>query len=200
MKQFAIVLASTLLGVLGALLVYDYWVVQPREARIGLDLTQARADARAMAQSAKVDLEHVREQAGQITQEVDASVERSVAGAREALDGQAREIERRRLANDALARAAFYKTAIAESYMSNGAWPADAASIGFADRTAHAGGAVTAIDVARDGVVVVSLTDELAPGAKVRLIPSANGDSWMIKWRCEAEGFDEFKRLVPACR
>lgn len=200
MKQFAIILFATLAGVLAALLIHDRLIVQPREQRIALDLAQTRADSSAMAAAAQVDLSQTRAAASQITEAVDASVERSVSTARAAFDAQADELERRRLAADVLARAGQFKLALAESYMNHGEWPVTWERAGLGDPASYAGGAVSAIELGEQGRIVITLNGALAKGAKVDLVPTVHPNSGNIEWRCEVQGYDEFRRLVPACR
>jgi len=189
MKQFTITLAAALLGVLVALLLYDYFVVQPR----------ATAQAEAATKAAEVSLTKARAEADDIAANLNASIDRSVSGAREAMDAQATEQDKRRLAADALNRAAMFKVALSEYYMSTGKWPADAREAGLGPAESFAGGAVSRIDVGDNGAVIVTLNDTLAAGAKIRLQPNVNPQSGMINWRCSTEGADALRRYLPAC-
>ena len=189
MKQFTITLAAALLGVLVALLLYDYFVVQPR----------ATAQAEAATKAAEVSLTKARAEADDIAANLDASIDRSISGAREAMDEQAAEQDKRRLAADALNRAAMFKVALSEYYMSTGKWPADAREAGLGPAESFAGGAVSRIDVGANGAVIVTLNDTLAAGAKIRLQPNANPQSGMINWRCSTEGADALRRYLPVC-
>lgn len=190
MKQFAITLAAALIGVLAALLLYDRFVVQPRTAE-HLD---------ALTKAAEVNLAKAHTEADKIATNLDASIDRSVSGAREAMDAQATEQDKRRLAADALNRAAMFKVALSEYYMSTGKWPASAQEAGLGTAESFAGGAVSRIDVGANGMVVITLNDTLAVGAKIRLTPDANPQSGMINWRCNTEGAEALRRYLPACK
>ena len=190
MKQFAITLAAALLGVLAALLLYDHFVVQPRAA--------AQADA--LTKATEVNLSKARTEADNIAGNLDASIERSVSGAREALDAQAAEQDKRRLATDALNRAAMLKLALSEYYVSTGKWPANAQQAGLGAGESFAGGAVSRIEVGPNGAIIVTLNDTLAAGARIRLQPDANLQSGTINWRCSTEGAEALRRYLPACK
>ena len=100
MKQFILTLVAALIGGFLALLGYDRFIVQPREA--------AAIKAKAPA-NAQVDLGRARTEAQQVAAEVEASVQRSVEGAREAMDAQAKEMDRRGLIVDAASRATMFE-------------------------------------------------------------------------------------------
>lgn len=190
MRQSAITLAAALLGVLAALLLYDRFVVQPRAA--------AQADA--LTKATEVNLAKARTEADDIAGNLDASIERSISGAREALDAQATEQDKRRLATDALNRAAMFKLALSEYYVSTGKWPANAREAGLGPAESFAGGAVSRIDVGTNGTIIVTLNDTLAAGARIRLQPDANLQGGMINWRCSTEGAEALRRYLPACK
>ena len=185
-RTFFVVLLAALLGVGGALLAYDHFVVQPRaaEAEAGL----------------RLDLKQAREQAQQITDEMQASVEQNVAGAQQAMDAQAREQHMRRLASDAVARVAMFKAAIAEHYMSNGAWPGDPGAAGLPAPGATAGGAVRAIRLGNHGMVDVELGAPFPDGSGFALTPNMRGDGASIEWRCSSRGDPNLPRYLPECR
>ena len=188
MKHFATTLAAALVGVLIALLLYDRLVVQPRDA----------AHAGALAKATEINLAKARVEADAITANLDASVERSVNGAREAMDAQAGDEDKRRLATEALNRAAMFKVALSEYYMSNGHWPASAQEAGLGAPGSFAGGAVARIDVGANGVVVVTLNDRLVRGATIRLTPEITR-SGLVDWHCNVPGTDVLRRYLPAC-
>ena len=190
MKHFATTVAAALVGVLIALLLYDRLVAQPRDA--------ARADA--LAKATEINLAKAHVEADAITAKLDASVERSVSGARAALDAQAGDEDKRRLANEALGRASMVRVALSEYYMSNGRWPANAREAGLGTPESFAGGAVARIDVGANGVVVVALDDTLAQGARIRLTPAANPRTYAVDWQCSTEGADALRRYLPGCR
>ena len=189
MKQFAIILAAVLIGVLGALLLYDLLVLKPRGDALAETLTS----------TALVDLANARSDAQVIAQDLDAAVDRSVTDAQVAMDEQASEQERRRLATEALNRASMFKVAIAEYYMSMGKWPTSSEDAGLGPPASFAGGAVARIDIGAEGVITIALTEALAAGGRIRLTPQADPQSYVIDWRCSHEGDDSLRRYLPAC-
>jgi type IV pilus assembly protein PilA len=189
MRHFAITLAAAVLGMLIALLLYDRLVVQPRDA--------ARADA--IAKATEINLAKAHSEADTIAANLDAQVQRSVSSAREAMDAQAGDEDKRRLARAALDRAAMFKVALSEYYMSNGHWPASAQEAGLGAPGSFAGAAVARIDVGANGVVVVTLNDRLVRGATVRLTPEITS-SGLVDWHCSVPGNDVLRRYLPACR
>lgn len=190
MKQFFATLVAALVGVSLALLLYDRFVVQPRAAK----------DADALARATEINLRKARAEASAIAGNLDASIDQSVSEARDALDAQAGEQDKRRLAADALNRAAVFRVALSEYYVSTGKWPADARQAGLASPESFAGGPVSRIDVGTNGAVIVSLDESLAAGAKIRLRPDADPESGVIDWRCSIEGTATLQRYLPACR
>ena len=185
-RTFFVALIAALLGVGGALMAYDHFVVQPRaaEAEAGL----------------RLDLQQAREQAQQITDQMQASVEQNVASAQQAMDAQAREQEMRRLARDALARAAPFKTALAEHYMSQGAWPGDPGAAGLPTPDATAGGAVQAIRLGSRGLVDITLGAPFPDGSGLALTPEVRADGASIEWHCASRGDLALPRYLPECR
>ncbi len=190
MKQFLATIVAALVGVSLALLLYDRFVVQPRAAK----------DADELAQATEINLHKARAEADAIAGNLDASIDKSISDARKALDAQAGEQDKRRLAADAVNRAAMFKVALSEYYVSTGNWPADARQAGLAPPESFAGGAVSRIDVGANGAVIVSLDESLVAGAKIRLRPQANPESGVIDWRCSIEGTATLQRYLPACR
>ncbi len=185
-RTFLVVLVAALLGVGGALLAYDHFVVLPRAAQDEAGL--------------RLDLKQAREQAQQITDEMQASVQRNVDGAQQAMDAQAQEQEMRRLARDALTRAALFKTALAEHYMSNGAWPGDPGSAGLPAPDATVGGAVHAIRLGDAGLIDIELGAPFPPGSGLALTPRARTDGSAIEWTCASRGDPALRRYLPECR
>jgi hypothetical protein len=183
MKNFAITFFAAVLGLLLALFVYDRLVLAPRiaEATAAPALGEARNEAKA------------------ISDELDASVKKTVEGAKQAMSDQASEADRRRLAMDALVRATGFKVAVTEYYMSNMAWPITAKDVGLEPPGTYAGGAVTSIALAGQGAIVVSINDVFSPASTIRMTPRANG-SGMIDWRCSVEGSNELRRYLLACK
>jgi hypothetical protein len=189
MKQFALMLVAALLGVFGALWLYDRIVLQPRSEALGESLSR----------TLQTDLTRARGEAQQIASDLDAAVDRSVQGAQQAMIEQASEMERRRLAAEALTRASTFKVALAEHYMTTGKWPASAHDVGLGPPESYAFGAVTAIAIGRDGEVTVTVNDALAQGGRIRLIPKVDPQTYIVDWRCVTEGGDALRRYLPAC-
>lgn len=190
MKQFAIILTAVLIGVLGALLLYDLLVLKPRGDALAETLTM----------TAKVDLANARDEAQGIAENLDAAVDRSVSDAQQAMDAQAQEQERRRLATEAVNRASMFKVAIAETYMSTGQWPANAQAAGLGPPASYAGGAVKGIELGQKGTITIALSDPFAVGSKVQLVPRVDPQSYVVDWRCSLEGDESLPRYLPACQ
>ncbi len=198
MKTFLLTFLAVLLAASLALFVYDRFVLVPRMQQAG--------------QEARVNLDEARAEARQIVEELDASLENTVAETTEALDEQHVREELRRaelaaqarlqtevaLAAEALMRANMIKMAVAEHYMSMGDWPSGLADLGLGVPTDHAGGSVASIAIEPDGAIAIALTDEVAPGAMLRLVPQARR-SGQIEWTCRARGYPAASR-IPACR
>lgn len=193
MKQFLLTLVAVLVGGFLALLAYDRLVVAPREA------AQSRATvAEAAKGQAQVDLTVARAEAKQVASEVEASVQRSVASAKSAMNAQATEMNKRALLGEAVSRATMFKVAMTEYYQTNGQWPADADEAGLPTSTEMRGGAVAGIDFDRSGTIRVSLTEPY-PGSAILLVPQV-GASGMIDWRCELEGDASMREALTRCR
>lgn len=183
MKNFAVTFFAAALGLLVVLFIYDRLVLAPRitEATAAPALGEARNEAKA------------------ISDELDASVKKSVEGAKQAMSDQANEADRRRLANDALVRAQAFKVSVTEFYLTNMAWPTTAKDIGLDAPGAYAGGAVTGIALGSQGAIVVSIDDTFSPASTIRMTPRAN-TTGMIDWRCVVDGSDELRRYLLACK
>ena len=190
MKQFILTLVAALIGGFLALLGYDRFIVQTREA--------AAIKAKAPA-NAQVDLGRARTEAQQVAAEVEASVQRSVEGAREAMDAQAKEMDRRGLIVDAASRATMFRVSLTEYYQVNGRWPTDADEAGLPAPTEVRGGAAREIRLGGQGVVTVTMDERFPDGSKIVLRPTANAASGMIDWACEVKG-DELKQSLPRCK
>ncbi len=185
MKQFVITFAAVLLAVAVALLGYDYFIVKPRAAL--------------QAETVQVDLKNAQTLAKNIAHDLDAAVTQSVSNANDTMNAQAGELQQRALVADAIARGSMFKTALAEYFMSNGQWPKNHAESGMAKPESYAGGAVSSISIEGKGVVIITLNDKIETGAKIKLIPEANEQSYMINWHCSSEGSEALKRHLPAC-
>lgn len=185
MKSLALSLLGTLLGVALALLLYDRFVVQPREAR--------------RAEAATVDLSRAADQAKKITDSVDASVKRSVDSAQQAFEAQAADQNKRRMLAEAVAQTQMYKVALTESFMSNGQWPAKASEAGLPQNNRKAGGAIRDIAVGQSGTITVSFDDNFAEGALFQLVPQADPDTYQGSWQCKTSGDPDLKRYLPDC-
>ncbi len=196
MKQFVITLIAVLVGGFLALLGYDRFIVQPREA------AAVNAEAAAKVQTpadAQVDLTQARAQAQQVAAEVEASVQRSVQGARDTMDAQAKDMDRRGLAVEAASRATMFRVALTEYYQTNGGWPRDADEAGLPAPTEMRGGAVREITLGANGVVTVKLDERFPAGSTIVLRPTANTAAGTVDWVCEVKG-DGLKQALPRCK
>ncbi len=185
MKPLAFSLLGSLFGVVLALVLYDRFIVQPREA--------LRAEA------ATVNLSRAAEQAKKITDSVDASVKRSVDSARQAFEAQAADQDKRRMVAEAVAQTQMYKVALTESFMSNGQWPAKASEAGLPQSNSKAGGAVRDIAVGQRGTITVTFDGNFAEGALFQLVPQADSDTYQVRWQCRTSGDPDLKRYLPDC-
>jgi hypothetical protein len=183
LRPFVFGLGGAVIGVAAVIFAYDRFVVAPREA--------------ARLQEVKVNLAQGRTDAQEIAVKLDASVDRSLDRAREGLDAMASEQDKARLANDALGRAAMYRTALSEVYMSNGAWPANADAAGIPRFDAAAPGVVQDIVVGESGTVTIMLRAPFA-GSRFVLTPRASTDG-TIAWSCRPEGDAALQRYARAC-
>ena len=184
LRPFVFGLAGAVIGVGALLFAYDRFIVAPREA--------------ARVQEVKVNLAEGRTEAQQIASDLDQAVDRSVDKARAGMDDVAREKNDAALANDALARASMYRVALSEAYMSNGAWPANAAAAGLPTFDADAPGAVRDIVVGGNGTVTVELREPFADSRYV-LTPRVGSDM-SVQWSCRSEGDERLRRYTPACK
>lgn len=201
-NRIPVIFVTVVVAVVVVLFAYDRSVVAPRLAALG--------------ETQRVSLGAARDEATQIAAELDASVERSVADAQAAMDAQAAEVDARRTADaeraaaelakyrgnaqaaEVLSRAAMLKTALAEYYLSMGAWPPDMAAIGLGAPDDFAGGPVARIDLEPDGVIAVRTTDDVAKGGIVRLMPEAR-PTGMIEWTCRASNYPAMAS-IEACK
>lgn len=185
MKQLAISLFGTLLGIGLALFLYDHFIVQPREAR--------------RAEAATVNFSQAAEQAKKITASVDASVKQSIDSAQQAFEAQAADQNKRRMAAEAIAQTQIYKVALTESFMSNGKWPAKASDAGLQQVNEKVGGAIRNISVGDHGTITVTFDGNFAEGALFQLIPQADSDTYQVRWQCRTSGDPDLKRYLPDC-
>lgn len=185
MKQFAITFSAVLLAATLALLAYDHFFVKPRAAL--------------QAEAVQVDLSKAKLEAQNIADNLDAAVTKTISNANETMNTQTGEMQQRALAADAIARGSMFKTALAEYFMTNGQWPKTHAESGLARPESYAGGAVSSISVGEKGNVIILLTEKIESGAKIRLIPEANEQSYVINWHCTTEGSEALKRYLSAC-
>ena len=185
MKPLALSLLGTLLGVVLALLLYDRFIVQPREAM--------------RAEAATVDLSRAADQAKKITDSVDASVKRSVTSAQQAFEAQAADQNKRRMVAEAVAQTQMYKVALTESFMSSGQWPAKASDAGLPQINSKAGGAIRDIAVGQRGTITVTFDGNFAEGALFQLVPQADPDTYQVRWQCRTSGDPDLKRYLPDC-
>ena len=185
MKQLMLSLLGTLLGVGIALLAYDHFVLQPREA--------------ARSAAATVNLAQLADDARRITEGVDASVRKSVDSAQHAFDAQAADQNKRRMAAEAIAQTQLYKVALTESFMANGKWPARASEAGLQQDSTDVGGAIRKISVGDRGKVTVTFDGNFSEGARFELIPYADPSTYQVQWQCRTSGDADLKRYLPRC-
>lgn len=185
MKPLMLSLLGTLFGVVLALLLYDRFIVQPREAM--------------RAEAAIVDLSRTAEQAKKITDSVDASIKQSVDSAQQAFEAQAADQNKRRMVAEAVAQTQVYKVALTESFMSNGQWPAKASDAGLPQNNSKAGGAIRDIAVGQRGTITVTFAGDFAEGALFQLVPHADPDTYQVRWQCRTSGDEDLKRYLPDC-
>ena len=183
LRPFVFGFTGAVVAVAALLFAYDRFVVQPREA--------------ARMQEVKVDLAQGRTEAQEIAGELDQSVDRTLERARTGFDELASDQDKARLAIDAVSRASMVRVALTEAYMSNGAWPANAADAGLPPFDASGHGAVQAIDVGANGVVTVVLRAPFE-GSRFVLAPRVGSDM-TVEWSCRSEGDAALRRYVPAC-
>lgn len=198
MKQFLLTLAAVLVGGFLALLGYDRFVVQPREA------AEAKRVETVAQAATPVDLGKARAEAREVAAEVEASVQRSVENARATMAAQATEMDRRSLIADAVQRVTMFRVALTEYRMANGRWPQDAEDAGLPPPADMRGGAVRTVTLGEQGVVTVALDERFgkdgARGGSIVLRPTANAATGQVDWACEVEGDDEIRRALPRCK
>lgn len=194
MKSFLSMFVACALALAVVLFVHDVFVAQPREARV-LAAQQAALDAAATA-----GFSGQREEAAKVADALNASIDRSIGNARDAMARDAAAADTRARIADGLNRAAMFKLAVAETYMSTGRWPQQASDAGLGAPEDYAAGAVAGIALGADGVVTIRYTAVVADAAAIRLIPSARADMGSVDWRCEADGFADKSLLPTVCR
>lgn len=195
MKQFVLTLIAVLVGGFLALLAYDRFVVAPREA----EAARAAAGERERQRVAP-DMREAQQQARDIAGEVEASVERSLDRAREGLDAQAKEIDRRGLILDAVQRATMFRVALTEFHQTNGRWPVDADDAGLPAPEEMRGGAVRSVEIGRGGTVTIALDANFAPDSRIVLEPRVAEAGGRIDWRCRVAGDRLLKQTLPRCQ
>jgi hypothetical protein len=194
MKQFILTLIAVLVGGFLALLAYDRFVVAPREAE-----AVRVAAAERERQRVEPDLREAQQQAREIAGEVEASVERSLDRAREGLDAQAKEVDRRGLILDAVQRATMFRVALTEFHQTNGRWPVDADDAGLPAPEEMRGGAVRSVEIGRGGTVTIALDANFAPDSRIVLEPRVAEAGGHIDWRCRVSGDRLLKHTLPRC-
>lgn len=197
MKQFILTLVAVLVGGFIALLGYDRFVVEPREA------AAAKAEAAALAEAqmkSPLDLSRARNEAKAVAAEVEASVQRSVESARQTMDAQAAEMNQRGLVADAVQRATMFRVALTEYYQTNGRWPTDADEAGLPSPSEMRGGAVRTVTLGAQGAVTIALDDRFGAGSVIVLKPDANAASGIVDWNCEVKGDRALKQAMPRCK
>jgi len=197
MKQFILTLVAVLIGGFMALMGYDRFVVEPREAATAKAEAAALAEAQAKSQP---DLRRARTEAKEVAAEVEASVQRSVDNARQTMDAQAAEMNQRGLVSDAVQRAAMFRAALTEYYLTNGRWPTDADEAGLPSPSEMRGGAVRTVTIGAQGAVTIALDDRFGAGSVIVLKPDANAASGIVDWNCEVKGDRALKQAMPRCK
>jgi hypothetical protein len=187
MKQSAIAFAAILCAAAPALFSYGYFIMKPRAAAqttvVQVDLTKAQ----------------IQDQAQGIANNLDAAVTKTMSKLSDTMGTPSSEMQQGALAADALARASSFKVMIAEYYLSHNQWPKYHADLGMAKPESYAGGAVDSISVEEKGIVVILLNDKIQSGAKIKLIPELNEQSFVFNWYCTTEGSDTLKRHLTMC-
>ena len=89
------------------------------------------------------------------------------------------------------------KTAVAEYYASEGAWPASNADAGLAAAADIKGNAVVSVTVTTDGTITVVYNTKVESGDTLVLVPDDATGS--ITWTCNTGSVDN-KYLPSACR
>ncbi len=182
MKQFALIAFAAFTGVLAALLLYYLLVTKP-----GIQSEFARMD-------------QVRDEARNVGRELERAADESVTRARDGFESQAEEMRHRALLATALAAGQSAKVAVTESWMTMGAWPSGPADIGWAEPSAYANDAARGVAIEGGGVIRIDLTDAVAKGATIRLVPIADERTGMVKWHCELQGAADLLRFIPQCK
>lgn len=182
MKQFAVIAFAAFTGVLAALLLYYLLVTKP-----GIQSEFERMD-------------QVRDEARSVGRELENAADESVTRAREGFESQAAEMRRRALLATALAAGQGAKVAVTESWMTMGTWPSGPADIGWAEPSAYANDGATGVAIETGGVIRIDLTDAVAKGASIRLVPTAVESSGVVNWRCELQGGADLLRFITQCK
>lgn len=195
MKTLLISVVGSLLGLLLGLLAYDHFIAQPREARLLASMHAMFEDAA----KAWPDVNAQREEAVRIAAELDASVGRSLDGARQVLDNEAAAVEQRAALANGLMRASLPKVMLAEHYMSMGTWPTTASELGLSEAHTRAAGAVRSIALGTEGTLEIVYGSPLPDGTTLRLQPVVD-EVGGFEWRCEASGLDDRSLLPLQCR
>lgn len=195
MKQFLLTLAAVLVGGFLALLGYDRFIVQPREAG-----EAKRVETTAETAAVPIDMGKARADAREVAAEVEASVQRSVDNARATMTAQASEMDRRSLIADAVQRVSMFRVALTEYHMTNARWPRDAEEAGLPPPADMRGGAVRTVTLGEAGVVTVALDERFGKNGAILLRPTANAATGQIDWACEVTGDEEIRRALPRCK
>ena len=102
---------------------------------------------------------------------------------------------------EGLSLASGAKTAVAEYYSTNAAWPSNNASAGLAAKGDIKGTAVTQVEVVSGGIIKATFNNKVETGNKVlALKPTDNGGA--IQWSCKpAAGTTVNAKYLPSkCR
>lgn len=100
--------------------------------------------------------------------------------------------------SEGLSLASGAKTAVAEYYSTNAAWPSNNASAGLADATDISGTAVKSVTVSTGGVVTAAFNSKVVDPGTIILTPTDNGGA--IAWECTNSGSGMNKYVPSKCR
>ncbi len=182
MRQFASIALAAFCGVLGAMLVYYFVVTKPGIENEFARVQRARTDARSVGI------------------EIEKAAADSVARARAGLDAQAQDLRRREMASAALSAGQGHKVAVSEFYANSGKLPAAATEAGLSSNPrTYANDGALGVSIEPAGVIRIDLGDLLARGGTIRLIPTADPATYLLRWRCEAIAFPDMARYHPQC-
>ena len=189
MKNLLLSFAAGLAGAAVALLLYQHFVLQPRE-----QLIQQEVERHVAAR-----VEQLRRAGEETADAIARSVDES-RSEREAVRASVETQKQRAAIAAGLSRVAMFKLAVSESYLSMGQWPTSIEQIGLPPDAGAAGGGLRGIELLADGVLRLDYDEAVGEAASIRLTPTANAGTGSIDWRCEGSGFRDPAALPDACR